>query len=287
MSIAAPESTPIWSPKRQRWSLGLLTLVYTLGFLDRQIINILAEPIKEDLGLVDWQLGALTGLAFALFYTIMGLPIARLADRKSRPRIIGASLFVWSGFTALCGQATGFTSLFLMRLGVGIGEAGCSPPATSLIADFAPKAKRASAMAFYALGNPLGSLLGLAFGGIVASQFGWRTAFLAAGLPGIIIAVIVVFGLREPRTQMAVPPAPPPLKQALQEIVTKRSFWLLGIGASLMAFIGYGKVAFYGSFFLRNHSDQLADGAAAFSNATGMTLPPLGFLGLMLGLLMG
>ena len=132
----------------------------------------MAEPIKLDLGLTDTQLGALTGLAFALFYTLLGVPIARFADRHDRSRVISASIFIWSTFTALCGLANGFLTLLLMRIGVGVGEAGCSPPAVSMIADFVPRAKRASAMAIYALGSPLGSLLGLAFGGIVAGFLG-------------------------------------------------------------------------------------------------------------------
>lgn len=285
---AQPAEIADWSVGRQRYTLGLLVVIYTLGFLDRQIINILAEPIKNDLGLTDGELGALTGLAFALFYTLMGLPIARLADRHSRPAIISTSVFVWSGFTALCGTATSFASLFAMRIGVGVGEAGCNPPAVSLIADFVPRARRASAMAVYALGNPLGSLLGLAFGGVVAGFFGWRTAFFVAGVPGILIAILALATLREPRSSLKVSAAsPPPFIEAVRQIAARRSFWLLGLGAAMMAFVSYGKVAFYGSFFLRNHGDQLTASTTAFDAASGLALPPLAFLGILLGVLMG
>ena len=265
-----------------------MVAIYTLGFLDRQVINILAEPIKLDLGLSDGELGALTGLAFALFYTILGVPIARLADRHNRPRIIAASIFIWSSFTALCGLANNFLTLFAMRVGVGVGEAGCNPPAVSLIADFVPRARRATAMAVYALGNPLGSLLGLAFGGLVAGFLGWRTAFLIAGVPGLGIALLAILTLREPRRDMpTVVDTPPPLREALQEIAGKRSFWLLGFGAAMMAFVSYGKVAFYGSFFFRNHGDQLAAASTDLGNTIGVALPPLSFLGILLGVLLG
>jgi MFS family permease len=277
-----------YGPGRRRYVLGLLVVIYTLGFLDRQVINILAEPIKTDLHLGDAQLGALTGLAFALFYTLLGVPIARVADRYDRSRVIAGSLAVWSGFTALCGMATGFWSLFAMRVGVGIGEAGCSPPAVSLIADIVPKAKRASAMAIYSLGNPIGSLLGLAFGGIVAAQFGWRVAFLVAGLPGLAVAVLVLLTLRDPRHMLAVASEPTPsFREALHEIAGKRSFWLIGLGAAMMAFISYGKTAFYASFFLRNHADGLAAAASALDDVTGVALKPIALLGMLLGILLG
>ena len=276
------------SAARRRYVLGLLVLIYTLGFLDRQIINILAEPIKIDLKLGDGELGALTGLAFALFYTLLGVPIATLADRHDSSRVIAGSLAIWSSFTALCGAATGFWSLFAMRVGVGVGEAGCSPPAVSLIADIVPKAKRASAMAIYALGNPLGSLLGLAFGGLVAARFGWRAAFLVAGVPGLAIALVVLLTLRDPRRHLAmVATSPPRLAEALRLIGSKPSFWLVGLGAAMMAFISYGKTAFYASFFLRNHADALAAASASVAAVTGVTLQPIGLLGLMLGILLG
>ena len=154
------------------YALGLLLVIYTLNFLDRQVVNILAEPIKRDLGLMDWQLGMMTGLAFAIFYTVLGIPIARKAESSSRPMIIAISVAVWSGFTMLCGVTQNFWQLLLARIGVGVGEAGCSPPAHSLITDYVPRSMRASSIAFYSIGTPLGSLIGMAMGGIVADAYG-------------------------------------------------------------------------------------------------------------------
>jgi MFS family permease len=186
----------------RRYALWMLMIIYTLNFLDRSVINILAEPIKEELGLSDTQLGMMSGFAFAVFYTVLGIPIARLAERKNRPVIIGISVAAWSAFTALSGFAQNFVQLLLARIGVGVGEAGCSPPAHSLIVDYVPKEKRASAIAFYSIGTPLGSLLGLLIGGLVAESYGWRTAFLVCGAPGIIIALFAIFTLPEPRKKL-------------------------------------------------------------------------------------
>ena len=170
-SPAAPRIQPV-SASYRRYGISLLFLVYVFNFLDRQIVTILAEPIKQDLGIADWQLGLMTGTAFAVFYCTLGIPIARLAERRNRPWIIGLSLAAWSLFTALCGLAANFWQLVLARIGVGVGEAGCSPPAHSLIADYTPKAQRASAMAFYLMGNPIGALLGVVIGGLVADAYG-------------------------------------------------------------------------------------------------------------------
>lgn len=291
MTVVAPASPPDpaypVSDARRRYTMGLLLLIYTLGFLDRQVVNILAEPIKQELGLSDGQLGALTGLAFALFYTTLGIPVARLADRYDRSRIIAASLTIWSSFTALSGAAGSFAALFAMRVGVGVGEAGCNPPATSLIADIVPRAKRASAMAVYALGNPLGSMIGLAFGGIIAAQFGWRTAFVIAGVPGIAIAMLALFTLKDPRAAASKSDDTPRIGEALREIAGRRAFWFLGLGAAMMAFVSYGKVAFYASFFLRNHASGLEQAGADIAAATGVTLAPLALLGVLLGVLLG
>jgi len=276
------------TPGYRSYALWLLLGIYTLNFLDRQVVNILAEPIKQDLGLKDWQLGALTGLAFAVFYTFLGIPIARLADRANRPLIIAGALAIWSAFTVACGLAGNFTHLLLARIGVGVGEAGCSPPSHSLITDYTPKEKRASALAFYAMGIPLGSLAGMALGGLVADAHGWRVAFFVAGAPGILLAVVAALTLKEPRKQMAAAQAKaaaadaPSFKEAMKELGTKKSFWLIAFAGSLVSFIGYGHLAFYGSFFFRNHGPQLTELAA---NMGG--LGPAGFLGTALGLIIG
>lgn len=135
----AAKASSVLSPWRLRGALLILLAAYVLNFLDRQIVNILAEPIKKDLGIADWQLGLMSGSAFALFYALAGIPIARLAERRSRPAIIGVAITCWSAFTILCGLAGSFLQLLLFRFGVGVGEAGAVPPAHSLISDYAPR----------------------------------------------------------------------------------------------------------------------------------------------------
>lgn len=268
------------TPGYRRYVMGVLLLIYTLNFLDRQVVNILAEPIKRDLGLADWQLGALTGLSFAVLYSTLGLPIARYAERGHRPRIIAGAVLVWSAFTVLCGFAASFVQLLLARVGVGVGEAGCTPPAHSLIMDYTPRAERASAMAFYALGTPLGGLLGMALGGLVADAWGWRAAFVVAGAPGIVAAVIAATTLREPRALQPRPSraAGPTFAEAVRELAAKRTFWLIAFGGAAQGFIVYGQTSFTAVFFFRNHAAALA----GMADAAG--LGPSGFLGLALGL---
>jgi MFS family permease len=272
------------TPGYRRYVLIVLMVTYAFNMLDRQIVTILAEPIKRDLHLADWQLGAVTGLAFALFYTVLGIPVARLADRANRVTIIAGALAIWSAFTIACGFARSFPALLLMRIGVATGEAGCTPPAHSLITEYAPKEKRASALAFYSLGIPLGSLLGLAMGGLLADSLGWRTAFVLAGAPGLLLAVVVALTIKEPRRSVAGIGAPTPtlsLRAAMAELRAKRSFWLVAAAGGFSSFVFYGHSAFYGSFFLRTHGEALG----RLGEQTG--LGPIGFLGVTLGLLVG
>jgi MFS family permease len=281
----SPVINPV-STAYRRYALWVLLIIYTLNFLDRQVVNILAEPIKRDLGLADWQLGMMSGLAFAIFYTVLGIPIARLAERKNRPFIIGASVAAWSFFTVICGFAQNFWQLILARIGVGVGEAGCTPPAHSLIMDYVPKDKRASSIAFYSIGTPLGTLAGMAMGGLVADAYGWRVAFMVAGAPGVIFALIAAFTLIEPRRQLAADIAARAAQQisfgaALAVLAAKKTFWLVALAASIKAFIGYGQAPFAASFFFRNHTAELASLAALFG------LKSAGFLGLALGLIGG
>lgn len=257
---AAAAAPPI-SKDYVRYAMGLLLAVYILNFLDRQIVNILAEPIRRDLGLSDTQLGMLGGLAFALFYTVLGIPIARWADRPktNRVAVISGALALWSGMTALCGAAGNFWQLLLARVGVGVGEAGCTPPAHSLISDYVPKEKRASAISFYGLGIPIGSLLGMAIGGWLSDAFGWRAAFFFVGAPGLVLAAIVYFTLREPRRNAAFQALKAQaasqqqisLKDALKEIAASRAFALMAIAAAFVAFLGYGKAFWAAVLFQR------------------------------------
>jgi MFS family permease len=276
------------TPGYRRYAIWLLFVVYVFNFIDRQIVTILAEPIKQDLQIADWQLGLMTGTAFAIFYCTLGIPIARLAERRSRPWIIGLSLAAWSGFTALCGLAQNFWQLVLARIGVGVGEAGCTPPAHSLIADYAPKEQRASALAVYSMGNPVGALIGVVVGGLVADAYGWRMAFLLVGLPGIVLAVIAILTLVEPRmkrasaaARAAAEPTQSSFGDVLRVLKGKRTFWLMAFGVSIVAFVGYGHAPFGASFFLRVHGAEIGQLAAQFG------LGPIGFVGLSLGLILG
>lgn len=197
-AAAAPADRAPSRPYRI-YVLVLLTAVYTFNFIDRQIIGILSPFIKADLGLADWQLGLLKGFAFAVLYTTLGIPIARLADRYNRVTIISIALAVWSGFTAISGAASNFVQLLIARIGVGVGEAGGSPPSHSLISDYYPKEKRAGALAFFAMGIPIGITLAYLGGGWISQTFSWRWAFVVVGLPGILLAVILKLTVREPK----------------------------------------------------------------------------------------
>jgi MFS family permease len=280
-------STAAVSNNYRRYALWLLLVIYTLNFLDRQILNILAEPIRKELHLADWQLGLMTGLAFAVFYTVLGIPIARWSDRGdgNRGRIISIALFVWSAFTALFGFAQTAWQMMLIRAGVGVGEAGCSPPAQALIAEITPKEQRAKALAFYSLGVPIGSLLGMAVGGLVAQAYGWRVAFMVVGAPGMLLAVLSWFTLRDPGA-IAIPiksvAASKTFWQVLDELKDKRSFWWLALGAALISLTGYAHQGFFGSFFLRNYGVELEQLAHSFGFKGA-----LAFIGVALGLLLG
>ena len=185
-----PVNNPYQTPRAAYYALGTLTLVYSFNFIDRQLLAILQESIKADLLLSDAQLGLLTGFAFAVFYVTAGLPIASWADRGNRRNIVSLSLFVWSFMTAISGFAQNYWQLLLARIGVGVGEAGGSPPSHSMISDiFAPES-RASALGFYSTGVSFGILFGFLFGGWLNEYFGWRVAFLIVGVPGVLLAFL-------------------------------------------------------------------------------------------------
>jgi MFS family permease len=256
---AAP-AEPVFSDRYRRYALGLLLVVYIFNFIDRQILTILAEAIGQDLGLSDTQLGFLGGLAFALFYTFAGIPIARWADRGTRRTIIALGLFAWSAMTAVTGLARSFTYLALARVGVGLGEAACSPPAHSLLSDYFPPERRGTAFAIYALGIPVGSAIGTFAGGWIKELFDWRTAFFVVGIPGVLLALVVRFTLREPVRGMS-EAAPPPKVAAGDDSVRTvvrfmwglRSFRHMSLAAALHAFYGYGAAFFLPVFFIRVH----------------------------------
>src|ERR1700730_15385954 len=186
--------------------LVVLVLVYTFNFIDRQIVGILAVPIKAELHLSDSQLGLMGGLAFALFYTLLGIPIARLADRVSRTGIMTAALALWSLTTAMCGVTHTFAQLFMARVGVGVGEAGGVAPAYSLICDYFPTKERARALSVYSFGIPIGAALGIVLGGYITSLVNWRMAFFIVGLAGLVLTPLLKLTVREPERGALDPP---------------------------------------------------------------------------------
>jgi MFS family permease len=245
--------------------LTILLLAYIFNFIDRQIIGVLAVPIKADLGLSDTQLGLMGGLAFALFYTGLGIPIAWLADRKSRVTIIAISLGLWSAFTALCGAAQNFWQLFLARMGVGVGEAGGVAPCYALISDFFPPDRRARALAIFSLGIPIGSALGIFFGGWIASHIDWRAAFVIVGLTGLLLVPLVKYGIKEPvrggfdTSDGRASEAAPPFMTVARTLAAKPSFWLLSFGAASGSILGYGLIFWLPSFFKRSFGLELME----------------------------
>jgi MFS family permease len=284
--VQAFAPAPALSPAGiSRYAIGLLMVINILNNIDRQIVNILAEPIRRDLGLQDWQIGMMTGLSFALLYATLGVPISRLSERGSRPLIIGVSVAVWSGFTALCGVTQTFLQLLLARIGVGVGEAGCAPASLSLISDTVPREKRASAMGFYSMGAPVGALLGMAIGGLVADMGGWRVAFYVAAAPGLLIAALALLTLKDRRSAFkpalqAIDPTPN-FFAASRELFGCKTYVFFLIGGVLQALLGYGTLSFLGSFFFRNHGEAIAQTAATLG------LHSAGLLGLSLGLIAG
>jgi predicted MFS family arabinose efflux permease len=248
----------------------MLVVVYTFNFIDRQIIGILAVPIKADLGLSDGQLGLMGGLAFALFYTALGIPVAKFADRSSRTWIITVALALWSAMTALCGLANNFWQLFLARLGVGVGEAGGVTPAYSLIMDYYPPGQRARALSAYSFGIPIGSALGIVLGGVIASLVDWRYAFFTVGLAGILLAPVFRLLVREPRRgqfDRHDPSAKPPgFGLIVRTLAGKPSFWLLSLGAACSSMMGYGLFFWMPSFIVRSHGLSLLDASLFYGS---------------------
>jgi len=259
----ATAARPVFSENYKRLVLILLVVAYTLNFIDRTIIATIGQAIKVDLKITDTQLGLLGGLYFALLYTLLGIPIARLAERFSRVNIITAAIVIWSGFTALCGTAGNFAMLALYRFGVGVGEAGLSPPAHSLISDYYEPKKRASALAVYSFGIPLGSMLGAIIGGQMLDHFTWRAAFMLVGVPGLLVALALKLLVKEPPRGhseaagfVASPPLPLSAEFSEMWAVIKALFgnWPVAnmiIGMTIVSFAGYGGGQFAPPYFIR------------------------------------
>lgn len=252
------DSKVIFTNSYKRYVLLVLTGVYIFNFIDRQILVILQESIKADLDLSDTQLGLLTGFAFAIFYVTLGLPVARLADRGSRKIIITVSLTIWSAMTALSGLAANFVQLLLARIGVGVGEAGGSPPAHSMISDYFPKEKRATALSVYSMGIYIGILLGYLLGGWLDVFFGWRITLMVLGIPGVLYAIFFYFTVKEPPRGYAENIASDKaenytLSQVFMLLISRKSFIYLSLGCGLNAFVLYGVGNWLPSFLSRLH----------------------------------
>ena len=256
-------------------ALLMLFLVGTINFVDRQLLSVLVEPIRAELHLSDTQFGLLTGLAFALFYAGMGVPVAILADRWNRVELIALACLVWSAFTALTGKVTSFTQLALIRFGVGAGEAGGTAPSLSVVSDLFPPHRRPFAVAIFQLNGPFGVVVGSAFGAWAAAHIGWRGAFLVMGLVGIALAPLLVWVVKEPaRGQMdhsAEPPQAVPLKETLALFWRSPSLRLVLLGNGLSAFVSYGILNWVPAFLMRTQGMPLPAMGQWFGPAAGLT----------------
>ena len=249
-----------FSTRYRYYVLALLTLGYVFNFVDRQVMTILIEPIKTEFGASDTQMGLLSGLAFALFYATLGIPVARLADRWSRRNVLAISMTTWSAVTALCATATGFWHLLLLRIGVGIGEAGGTPPSQSLLADYFPPEKRAFAQGILATAPNIGILVGLFGGALIAEAYGWRSVFLVFGIPGVLLAILIQLTVTEP-PKVAVPDekSRASLFAVLNNIFRLPSFAHIMIGVGFTGIAGYGLGVWSPSFLVRVHDMTLVD----------------------------
>jgi MFS family permease len=268
----APVSLRSW------YALGLMFVAYVFNFIDRSILAILNQPIKDDLHLTDTQMGFLGGVAFAIFYTFVGIPVARLADKSIRRNVLAVSLAIWSGMTVVCGFVLNFPQLLFARIGVAIGEAGGSPPCHSMISDLFPLSRRATALGIYALGIPAGSMIGSLAGGWLNEAYNWHTAFMIVGAPGLLLALLIRFTMREPvrgasETQVTDNTYTPPVIDVFKFLWSRKSFRYMALGASLHTFVGYGVGYWIAPFLNRSHHMGTA--------LIGQWLFYLGFAGLL------
>ncbi|OQW58036.1 MAG: hypothetical protein A4S17_12290 [Proteobacteria bacterium HN_bin10] len=266
---AAPAFQGYASKNYRAYVLGALLVVYTFNFIDRVVIGIIQEPIKLEFGLTDFQLGLLGGPAFAILYTLLGIPIARLAERMNRMTILAVCLGFWSAMTAACGFAVNYATLFAARVGVSIGEAGCTPPANSVISDYFPSDRRASALSIYALGIPIGSMIAAVGGGWIATEIGWREAFIWLGVPGVLLAVIVKLTVKEPPRTVSTADTPS-FVSAVAALSKKPTFWHVAFGSAMASFVGYGVGQYLTSFMIRTHGFTLFEAATVIGVVLGV-----------------
>ena len=274
--VSAASDGSFITPNYRRYALGLLTAVYTVNYVDRQILSILLEPIKIELSLSDTQLGLLF-TTFGIFYATLGLPIAMLADRTNRRNVITAAMTIFSGMTVACAFVASFWQLMLARILVGVGEAGSSPPSHSMIADMYEPKSRATALAVFSLGVNFGIFVGFLIGGYVAQWYGWRMAFLVVGLPGLVLAILVRVTLREPprghsegRVEDDEVETAPTIFDVLSFLLAQPSFRHIAAGATLVSFVGYGAVAWLPPFLVRSHGMEVGDIGLALALIIGI-----------------
>ncbi len=285
--MPAPDGNPLLSRRYKAWLVGALFALGALNYADRAILAVLAQPIKEDLLLTDAQIGMLQGLGFAILYSVLGLPLGWLAERVNRKAMLAICVAIWSLMTAACGLATNFLTLLLGRVGVGVGEAGYQPLAYSLVADHFRANRRGSIIAIVLLGSPFGFLLGQSLGGFVAANWGWRVAFLALGIPGLLAALGTWLTLKEPPRGLAdgviANEPPPPLRAVFATLWAKPAFRHLLIGFSIAGFAMNAVASFVLPFYLRGFNLPLASVGAIFgivaltSNGLGMLFGGFGF----------
>ena len=266
-----------YSPAYRYFVLSVLVLSYVLSFIDRQLMTILLEPIKAEFGASDTAMGFLTGFAFAIFYAVLGIPVARLADRWSRRNVLAISMVIWSAMTAACGMAGSFWQMAVLRVGVGVGEAGGTPPSHSLISSYFPARERSTAMGIYGSGSQIGVLLGKFGGAVIAETMGWRWAFFIFGLPGVLIGLLVFVVVREP------PKAPAPVSTSMMSDVMSLwqtpAFAIISFATAFTALAGYGMGTWFPSFLIRIHGLTLTE--------AGLTLGIVGTLGALIGAVSG
>jgi MFS family permease len=283
--VAPVSGTSYGSPSYRLYVLLVLTLVYTLNFIDRNLLNVIGQPIIATFGLDDTTYGFLNGWPFAIFYAVMGIPIALAADRYNRIVIMALCISIWSIMAAMCGFATSFLFLLMARIGVAIGEAGGTPPSNSIIGDYFKPKSRANALAIFAMGVTIGSALSNYFGGPIARNLngaaleklftdwgwtwalnmtdwsaveGWRVAFVLIGAPGVLVGLLLLLTVREPPRGYSDPPGAPKVERAsvmdtLRELGPKTTFWTMTVGAALAALVGYGLTGFQAPMFQRVH----------------------------------
>ncbi|HEX7925812.1 MAG TPA: MFS transporter [Bradyrhizobium sp.] len=259
---------------RRYYVLGLLTIIYALNFLDRTIFNVLIEPIKKEFALSDTTMGLLAGFGFVLFYSLLGIPIARMADRLNRRNIVAAAFAFWSAMTYLCGMASSVATLALARVGVGIGESAGTPASQSMIADLFDKNERPRALGIYAIGTYLGVFLGYFIGGYVNQHYGWRMAFFTAGLPGIALAAVLWLTISEPkRGAMAETFKAEPIGPTLGFLISQPSFLIVLVGFCLTTYTNYATAVWIPPFLARIHhltSAEIGTYAGTFKGLAGM-----------------